>query len=80
LGPSNWVPRPKGRRARRISGGSGGAPDWGRVRGRPHPHPGLGGGRGWGGEVASMGARQWPAAVTAAARAPARGGRTGGNA
>jgi hypothetical protein len=52
----------------------------GRVRGRPHAHVGLGGGRGWGGEVASVGARRWPAAVTAAARAPARGGRTGGNA
>jgi hypothetical protein len=32
LGPRNWVPRPTGRRARRKSGGSGGAP--GRGKGR----------------------------------------------
>jgi hypothetical protein len=58
--------------------------DWrrsrpGEGRGRPHAHLGSGGGRSWGGEVAGVGARRWPAAAAVAARAPARGGRTGGN-
>jgi hypothetical protein len=79
LGPCNWVPRPTGRRARRKSGGSSGAP--GRETGRGGPHAQLGsiGGHGWGRDVAGAGARRWPAAVAAAARAPARGGRSGGN-
>jgi hypothetical protein len=80
LGPSNWVPRPTGRRARRNSGGSGGAPGQGKVRGRPQAHLGLGGDRGWGGDVAGLGARRWPGAAAAVARAPVWGGRTGGNA
>jgi hypothetical protein len=77
LGPSNWVPTLTGRRARRNSGG---APGRGRVRGQPHAHLGSVGGRGLGGDVASMGARRWPAAAAAAGRAPAREGSTGGNA
>jgi hypothetical protein len=49
-------------------------------RGQPQAHLGLVSGRGWGGEGASMGARRRPAAVAATARAPARGGRKGGEA
>jgi hypothetical protein len=39
LGPCNWVPRPTGRRARRKSGGSGGAPGRGNVSGRTTRSP-----------------------------------------
>jgi hypothetical protein len=49
------------------SGGSGGAPDRGKGRGRPHARLGSVGGRGLGGEVAGVGARLWPAAAAAAA-------------
>jgi hypothetical protein len=80
LGPSNWVPRLTGRRARRNSGSSGSAPGRGRVRGRPHAHLGSVGGRGLGGDVAGVGARRWSVAAAAAGRAPAREGRTAGNA
>jgi hypothetical protein len=47
-GPRNWVPRPTGRRARRKSGGSGGAPGRGTTWGRVHAHLGPIGSRGWG--------------------------------
>jgi hypothetical protein len=46
-GPRNWVPRPTGRRARRKSAGSGGAPGRGTARGRVHAHLGPIGCRGW---------------------------------
>jgi hypothetical protein len=80
LGPRNWVPRPKGRRARRKSGGSGGAPGRGTARGRVHAHLGSIGSCGWGGEVAGAGARRWPAAAAVAARGSAEEGAWLGNA
>jgi hypothetical protein len=61
--PCNWVPRPTGRRARRKSGGSGGAPGRGMARGRVHAHLGWVGGLGSGGGVAGVGVRRWPAAA-----------------
>jgi hypothetical protein len=61
------------------SGGSSGAPSQGRGPGRPHAHLGSVGGRGLGGEVAGVGARRWPAAAAAEARALAIGVRAGGN-
>jgi hypothetical protein len=78
-GPCNWVPRPTGQRARLKSGGSGGAPGRETGRGGPHAHLGLIGSHGWGRDVAGAGARRWPAVVAAAARAPTRGGCSGGN-
>jgi hypothetical protein len=71
LGPRSWVPRPTGRRARRDSGGSGGAPGWVRGRGGLRAHLGPCGGRRLGGGVTGVGARWWPAVATAA------GGATG---
>jgi hypothetical protein len=75
-GPCNWVPRPTGRRARRKSGGSGGAAGWGMARGRMHAHLGWVGGLGSGGGVAGVGFRRWPAAVAAEARGSGEEGRT----
>jgi hypothetical protein len=80
LGPRNWVPRPTGWRARRKSGGSGGAPGRGTARGRVHAHLGSIGSRGWGGEVAGEGARRWPAAAAAASRGSGEEGAWLGNA
>jgi hypothetical protein len=80
LGPRNWVPRPTGRRAHRKSGGSGGAPGRGTVRGRVHAHLGSIGSRGWGGEVAGAGARRWPAVAATAARGSREEGTWLGNA
>jgi hypothetical protein len=57
-GPHNWVPRPTGRRARRKSGGSGGALGRGTTRGRVHAHLGPIGSCGWGGEALYGGARR----------------------
>jgi hypothetical protein len=57
-GPRNCVPRPTGRRARRKSGGSGGAPSRGTARGRVQAHLGSLGSRGWGGEALYGGARR----------------------
>jgi hypothetical protein len=57
-GPRNWVLRPTGRRARRKSGGSGGAPGRDTARGRVHAHLGSTGSRGWGGEALYGGTRQ----------------------
>jgi hypothetical protein len=61
-----------GRRARRNSGGSGGAPGRGVPQGRVEAHLGPTGGWGWGNGVAGAGVRRRPAAVAAAARSPAR--------
>jgi hypothetical protein len=79
LGPSNWVPRPKGAAGSPESSDSGGAPGWGTGRDRPHAHLWSVGGRGLGGEVAGVGARRWPAVAAAVGQVPARGVRTGGN-
>jgi hypothetical protein len=67
-GPCNWVPRPTGRRARRKSGGSSGAPGRKMARGRVHAHLGWVGGLGSGRGVAGMGVRRWLAAAAAATR------------
>jgi hypothetical protein len=80
LGPRNWVPRPTGRRARRKSGGSGGALGRGTAQGRVHAHLGSIGSRGWGGEVAGARARRWPAAAAATARGSGEEGAWLGNA
>jgi hypothetical protein len=80
LGPRNWVPRPTERRAHRKSGGSGGTPGRGTVRGRVRAHLGSIGSRGWGGEVAGACARRWPAAAATAARGSGEEGAWLGNA
>jgi hypothetical protein len=69
LGPRNWVLRPTGRRARRKSGSSSGAPGRGKGRGGPQAHLGRVGARRLGGEGTNGGVRRWPAATAAAARA-----------
>jgi hypothetical protein len=69
LGPRNWVPRPTGRRARRKSGGSGGAPGRGKGRGGPQAHLGRVGAQRLGGEGTDGGVQRWPAATAVAARA-----------
>jgi hypothetical protein len=77
-GPRNWVPRPTERRARRKSGGSGGAPGRGTARGRVHAHLGLIGSRGWGWEALYGGAWRWPAGTAAAGRGSGEEGAQGG--
>jgi hypothetical protein len=78
LGPSNWVPRPKGRGARQNPAAPAALPA-GEGVGIDHMLT-----YGWlaavvGGEVACVGARRWPAVAAAAGRFPVRGVRTGGN-
>jgi hypothetical protein len=72
LGACNGVPGRGRRRARRNSGSSGGSPGRGTTEGRAHAHLGPGCSCSWGGKLAGVGNRRRPAAVTAAARAPAR--------
>jgi hypothetical protein len=74
LGPRNWVLRPTGQRARRKSGGSGGAPGRGKGRGGPQAHLGRIGARRLGGEGTDGDVRRWLAATAAAARAAAKFG------
>jgi hypothetical protein len=66
-------PWPWGRRGWPESGETGGAPGRGRGRGRPRAHLGSGGGRSWGGGVAGVGARSWPAAEAAVAQGSGEG-------
>jgi hypothetical protein len=72
LGVSNGVPGRGRRRARRNSGSSSGSPDWGTTVGCVHAHLGPVCSWSWGGKLAGVGNRRRPAAVTVAARAPAR--------
>jgi hypothetical protein len=74
--PCNWVPRPMGRRARRKSGGSGGAPGRGTARGQVHAHLGWVDGLGSGEGVVGMGVRRGSTTVVAAARGSVEEKRT----
>jgi hypothetical protein len=71
-GPCNWVPRPTGRRTRRKSGGSGGAPDRGTARGQLQAHLGWVDGLGSGGGVVGVGVRRRPHRRQWRLRVPAR--------
>jgi hypothetical protein len=72
LGACNGVPGRGRPRARQNSGSSGGSPGGGTMVGCAHAHLGPGCSWSWGGKLAGVGNRRRPAAVTAAARAPAR--------